>query len=63
MTAPDPNAATRTLDSPHELRVRIPTRHYMLLHKVRILTGNGISDTVTRALEDWFRETPERRSP
>ena len=37
-----------------EVKVRIPVGHHVRLHSMRVLTGKGISDAVTEALDAYF---------
>lgn len=39
-----------------EIKVRIPLDYHIKLHTVKVVSGTAISDTVKRALEDYFEE-------
>lgn len=42
--------------TPREIKVRLPLRHHLRLHSVKILTGRQMSDVVAAALEDYFEK-------
>ena len=48
-----------TLDGDKEMKVRIAVRLHVQLHSLKILEGKPIQETVTEALEAYFRERVE----
>ena len=48
-----------TADAPEkELKVKIPVRHHLRLHSIKVLYGKHISDCITEALDAYFAEKP-----
>lgn len=45
-----PSDASRT----KEVKVKIPIGHHVKLQSLKVLTGKGISDAVTEALDEYF---------
>lgn len=45
-----------------EMKVRIPESQHIKLHGIRLVTDQGISETVQKALEEYFHRT-ERGQP
>lgn len=41
-------------DTPRILRVRVPVRQHLALHKHRLLAGESLSALVTAALEEYL---------
>lgn len=39
-----------------EVKMRLPISHLIRLHGLKLLSGQNISDTVTKALEEYFRQ-------
>lgn len=37
-----------------EVKVKIPVKYHVHLHSIKVLTGKGISDAVTEALDAYF---------
>lgn len=49
-------------DREKEVKVKIPLTYHVKLHSMKVLTGKQISDTVTEALEAYFRHQAEMRA-
>lgn len=45
-----------SLDAVKECKFLIPVNLHVLLHRHRVLTGQSISETVSRALEDYLQQ-------
>lgn len=43
-----------------EVKVRVPVRYLIKLHGIKLLSGGGISETVTEALDAYFEELDAR---
>jgi hypothetical protein len=41
-------------DQLKELKVRLPTRHHLALHKLKILRGKPMNESVCEALDAYF---------
>lgn len=44
------------LSETKEVKMRLPIAHLIRLHGLKLLTGQNISDTVTKALEMYFQK-------
>lgn len=44
-----------------EVKMRIPIAHLIRLHGLKLLSGQNISETVTKALEVYFAQTDAER--
>jgi hypothetical protein len=44
------------LSETKEVKMRLPISHLIRLHGLKLLTGQNISDTVTKALEEYFQQ-------
>lgn len=42
-----------------EVKMRIPIAHLIRLHGLKLLSGQNISETVTKALEYYFQKVDE----
>lgn len=58
--AADIRAPPRSLESLREIKVRIPARLHVHLHRLRILEGTGIAETITNALTAYFEQEKVR---
>ena len=47
------------LDQKREVKVRIPVAYLIKLHGIKLLNGQGISETVTEALGFYFEAVSE----
>lgn len=47
------------LDERREVKVRIPVAYLIKLHGIKLLNGQGISETVTEALALYFEAVSE----
>lgn len=50
------------MDREKEVKIKIPLTYHVKLHSMKVLTGKQISDTVTEALEAYFRHHAEQRA-
>lgn len=48
--------SARELKETKEVKMRIPIAHLIRLHGLKLLSGQNISETVTKALEHYFQE-------
>lgn len=46
--------ATTVASASKEVKVRVPVRHHLRLHTMKVLTGAQISDIVSQALDAYF---------
>jgi len=53
---------TARLDERREVKVRIPVAYLIKLHGIKLLNGQGISETVTAALARYFKEAEAQRA-
>lgn len=44
-----------------EVKMRIPIAHLIRLHGLKLLSGQNISETVTKALDHYFQHVDEGR--
>jgi hypothetical protein len=49
----------RELKETKEVKMRIPIAHLIRLHGLKLLSGQNISETVTKALEYYFQKVDE----
>ena len=56
-----PNATPDTLRGARELKVQLPTRLYVRLRGMKVLTGQTIAGMVCEALDQYF-DTPKQRA-
>ncbi len=47
------------LNETKEVKMRIPIAHLIRLHGLKLLSGQNISETVTKALEYYFQHVDE----
>lgn len=50
------DTATSRVEEEKDLKVRIPVRHHLRLHSIKVLTGKQISEAITEALDAYFAE-------
>ena len=46
-----------------EVKVRVPVRFLIKLHGIKLLSGGGISETVTEALDAYFEDLDHKGLP
>lgn len=47
------------LDERKRLKVKLPVRQHLQLHRIKVLEGQNLSETVRQALDAFFEELEE----
>lgn len=55
------NHHEKDLDEEKRLKVQLPVRHHLQLHRIKILEEQNLSETVRRALDRYFEELEEEQ--
>lgn len=50
------------LETAKEVKVKIPVRHHVRLHSMKVLTGKQIGDAVSEALDAYFASEAYREA-
>ena len=57
------NEPRRDLEGLRTLKVKLPIQQHIQLHSMRVYRGEGISETVTAALQMYFERRRESDTP
>lgn len=56
-------ASPERLDETTEMKVKVPLRQQLALHKLKVVTGKQISTAVTEAVDNYFQELEVLEEP
>lgn len=49
----------KDLDESKRLKVQVPVRQHLQLHRIKVLEGQNLSETVRQALDGYFEQVEE----
>lgn len=53
------NGTEKDLDESKRLKVQLPVRQHLQLHRIKVLAGQNLSESVRRALDLYFEQLEE----
>lgn len=53
------DTSDKDLDDTKQLKAKLPIRQHLQLHQIKILEGQNLSETVRKALDDYFDRLEE----